>query len=412
MTQHFVPYQHYTSPRNFAPEVLSQLSIPEPVNIHDSTVRKILLTPGVRASVEELAGIARLSYDVGLTTTVLNVHWWGSAQPEPFALEVARCIARESSARVIISTDVFNQDRWREAVPVLAELRPAAVSMDIRIPDIEGMRDVDLEQQLERLEGGCQLLRAEGIEPMLGVLDLGRVRADALQRFLEVGLAAGATSILLHDSASSLSPEAMKLAVRDVRAQAPGVPVVMHVHNDVGLADAACLAAVTAGAHPDVSAGGVSYRAGFASLEGVAGALTALYGVDLGLDWPLMQELCRRVDVLIPPGGFRALTGSRAFLKESTAALLSDGSSLQRPVAAPDSVVCSDGFGGEDHFVWGRNVIANDGAIGAKLRLLGLDDGTQAVREAREKLIRGLEAVSEYPFWIDDAAVDAILAGG
>jgi len=409
MKPYFIPYQHYSSPINFAPEVVAELEIPEKITIYDSTVRKLLLTPGMRASVGELADIAKLSYDAGLHTTVLNVHWWGSSEPEPYAHAVARRISNDSSARITISTDVFNSDRWVEALPVFADLGPAAVSMDIPLPDIEGQKDIDLNRQLDRLAGGCEILLREGIEPMLGVLDIGRAHPEAMARYIDVGISAGCTSMLLHDSTSSLSPEGMKHAVRGIRRRAPGIPVVMHVHNDVGMAEAGCIAAVTAGAHPDVSACGVSYRAGFAKLEAVAATLISLYGVDLDLDWERIQELCRRVDVLVPPGGFRGLSGTRAFLKESTAAYPRFGGLGDRPLSDPDAVLSAEGFGGENHFVWGRNLIAEDSALEAKLKMLGMGHGADELFRAREKLLNWLIAVSDYPYWLEDSQVDDIL---
>ena len=94
----------------------------------------------------------------------------------------------------------------------------------------------------------------------------------------------GTLRLDLMDSTSSLGPEAMKVFIRRYRSHLiRDVPVTMHVHDDFGLATAGAIAAATAGASPDVSVAGVSYRAGFAPLEEVVTSLEVLYGVDTSI---------------------------------------------------------------------------------------------------------------------------------
>src|SRR5690606_33051392 len=133
-----------------------------------------------------------------------------------------------------------------------------------------------------------------------------------------------------------------KLIMRRLRGMVGELPTIIHAHNDTGLADAVCLAAVTEGAHPDVSIGGVSYRGGFAKLEVIAASLTSLYGIDLKLDWNKVQELSRYVDDLVPASGFRGVTGERAFLKEATAALPKSKIVDGREISSADSVLTAE----------------------------------------------------------------------
>ena len=110
-------------------------------------------------------------------------------------------------------------------------------------------------------------------------------------------LAHGATRLELADSYSSLSPEGMKTVVRRLRSQLTRpVPLTVHIHNDFGLATAGAIAAVTAGAHPDVSVNGVSYRSGFAALEEVVVSLELLYDLRAGIDMASLQTLSQVVE--------------------------------------------------------------------------------------------------------------------
>ncbi|WP_336646843.1 hypothetical protein [Microbacterium sp. USHLN186] len=410
MNKHYKPYSFYSSPSNFDSEVQEQFHLPNPVEIFDSTIRKLMLTPGVRVTLADIDRISRLSAEIGLTSTVLNLHWWGSADPEPYSLGVFSAFHRTEQTDLTISSDVFNGEYWQKGVAQLAELAPRSVAVDLPIPDVEGHNGHDLSAQLQKLERACENLRGVGIEPTLGVLDVGRAHPEALRAYIETGVAGGCTRMLVHDSASSLSPEAMKLIMRRLRGMVGEMPTIIHAHNDCGLADTVCLAAVTEGAHPDVSIGGVSYRGGFAKLEVIAAALTTLYGVELQLDWDKIQELSRYVDRLVPASGFRGVTGERAFLKEATAAFQKSKTVDGRAVSCSDSLLSAEAFGAETTLVWGANLIANTPALTAKLGLLNLDVSAEGVRAARRILTEALAGKEAYPYWItDDEACDLLV---
>ena len=409
MSRHYKPYAFYSSPSNFDAEVQKELHFPNPVNIFDSTIRKLMLTPGVRMTLADIDRISRLSAEIGLTSTVLNLHWWGSAAPEPHSLAVFGALHRTEETDLTISSDVFNGEYWQEGAAQLADLAPRSVAIDLPIPDFEGHNGLDLSAQLHKLERACENLRGLGIEPTLGVLDVGRAHPEAVRAYVETGIEAGCTRMLVHDSASSLSPEAMKLIMRRLRGMVGEMPTIIHAHNDCGLADAVCLAAVTAGAHPDVSIGGVSYRGGFAKLEVIAAALATLYGVDLQLDWDKIQELSRYVDRLVPASGFRGVTGERAFLKEATAAFQKSKTVDGRAISSSDSLLSAEAFGAKTTFVWGANLIANTPALTAKLGLLDLDVSEEGVSAARRVLTEALAEKELYPYWITDEEATEVL---
>jgi isopropylmalate/homocitrate/citramalate synthase len=100
------------------------------------------------------------------------------------------------------------------------------------------------------------------------------------------------------------------------------VPVHWHGHNDFGLATAAAVAAVQAGAtwiHGTVN--GMGERAGNANLLEVALALEALYGIPTRLDLAqarALAELVReRAGYVLEP--WKPLTGENLYTRESGA---------------------------------------------------------------------------------------------
>jgi len=100
------------------------------------------------------------------------------------------------------------------------------------------------------------------------------------------------------------------------------VPIHWHGHNDFGLATAAAVAAVNAGAtwiHGTIN--GMGERAGNASLPEVALALGALYGVETNLKLDRAREVSERVRDLAGYAyePWKPLVGETLFRRESGA---------------------------------------------------------------------------------------------
>ncbi len=164
----------------------------------------------------------------------------------------------------------------------------------------------------------------------VGLQDAGRAdpawRAELVARVADLGVA----RIRLADTVGTMSPSAVGAMVAEARAAAPNAQIGFHGHNDLGLATANALAALSAGAAwVDVTVGGLGERAGNAALEQVAVAVEVACGLSLEVDTTQLAGLCERVANLagspIPPE--RPIVGERAFAHESgihVAGLLKD----------------------------------------------------------------------------------------
>src|SRR5207245_3386186 len=125
------------------------------------------------------------------------------------------------------------------------------------------------------------------------------------------------------DTLGIASPEAVHYLVARTREWlGDGIPVHFHGHNDFGLATAAAIAAVRAGAswvHGTIN--GMGERAGNANLAEVALALGALYGVESNLRLDRVRAVSERVRELsgytLEP--WKPVTGETLFRRESGA---------------------------------------------------------------------------------------------
>jgi 2-isopropylmalate synthase len=125
---------------------------------------------------------------------------------------------------------------------------------------------------------------ATGLTVTFTPADTTRTDAAFFAKVTEAVHHAGAQRIVITDTAGCASPRGIGALVTLARTVAP-IQIQVHCHNDFGLALAAVLAAVEAGATVvDTTVLGFGERAGNAALDEVAVALEALYDVKTGLD--------------------------------------------------------------------------------------------------------------------------------
>jgi len=165
--------------------------------------------------------------------------------------------------------------------------------------------------------------REHGIAVAYFGVDGSRADLAFLERIYRAAVDAGASEIVVVDTIGAATPETAAMLVRRAREWVgPGVPVHFHGHNDFGLATAAAVAAVGAGAAwIQGTINGMGERAGNANLLEVALALDALYGVETGLRLEHAREVSELVRRL---AGFelepwKPVVGETLFVRESGA---------------------------------------------------------------------------------------------
>lgn len=132
--------------------------------------------------------------------------------------------------------------------------------------------------------------------------DASRTELPYLCRCYQAAIDAGATTIGFPDTVGLLTPEKARDFLRGIQDGVPNINrvlIAVHFHNDLGLAVANTLACIQEGAHVvQCTVNGIGERAGNASLEEVAMALTVhqdQYGRTAKIDTTKLAPLCKLV---------------------------------------------------------------------------------------------------------------------
>src|SRR5438876_1396528 len=176
---------------------------------------------------------------------------------------------------------------------------------------------------LGRITGAMRFAAEHGIHAAFFGVDSPRAEPDFYERVFVSAVEAGAKEVVVVDTLGIASPEAVAdLVGCTVDWVGPDIPVHFHGHNDFGLATAAAVAAVRAGASwVQGTINGMGERAGNANLGEVALTLRALYGVESNLRLERIREVSERIRELsgyeLEP--WKPVTGETLFRRESGA---------------------------------------------------------------------------------------------
>jgi 2-isopropylmalate synthase len=156
--------------------------------------------------------------------------------------------------------------------------------------------------------------------------DASRTEPDYLCECYRRAIDCGATTIGFPDTVGVLTPEKAREFVRRIQDDVPNIDkalLAVHFHNDLGLAVANTLACIAEGANVvQCTVNGIGERAGNASLEEVAMALTLhqdQYGRTAKIDTTKLVPLCRLVAELtgIPLSPMKPVGGANIFATEA-----------------------------------------------------------------------------------------------
>jgi isopropylmalate/homocitrate/citramalate synthase len=207
-------------------------------------------------------------------------------------------------------------------VEALVELGVSASVIESPVSDLKLQAiGVARETMLERIANAVSFAAENGIT--VGFFGVDGTRADLgfLEQVYKTAVEAGAKEAVVVDTLGIATPEAAADLVGRARVWVD-VPIHFHGHNDFGLATAAAVAAVRAGASwIQGTINGMGERAGNANLLEVALALEALYGVSTNLKLEEARAFSDRVRELsgyeLEP--YKPLVGENLYRRESGA---------------------------------------------------------------------------------------------
>ena len=285
------------------------------VGLYDTTLRDGEQTVGVVLDPEQKLEIARLLDGLGI---------------DRIEAGFPRVSQDDWEAVRLISGAGLRAEIWgfSRAVPAdleaLVELGVGASVIESPISDLKlGALGVTREKMLGRITDAMRFAADHGIHAAFFGVDSTRADSAFYEQVYRGAVEAGAMEVCVVDTLGIASPEAVaELVGRTIEWVGPEIPVHFHGHNDFGLATAAAVAAVRAGARwVQGTINGMGERAGNANLGEVALTLRALYGVESELRLERIREVSERVRALsgysLEP--WKPVTGETLFRRESGA---------------------------------------------------------------------------------------------
>ena len=285
------------------------------VGLYDTTLRDGEQTVGVVLDPEQKLQIAKALSDAGV---------------DRIEAGFPRVSEEDAEAIRLILDAGLEAEVWGFARAVRADVE-ALLELGVRASVVESpisdgklaALGVSREAMLGRIRDAVSFAAEQGVRVAFFGVDSTRAELEFVRRAYQEAVHAGAAEVVVVDTLGIASPEGAAFLVNDV-AERLGyeIPVHWHGHDDFGLATAAAVAAVQAGAtwvHGTVN--GMGERAGNADLVEIALALEALYGIPTRLRAERARELSRLVQELAgtPLPAWKPVTGENLFVRESGA---------------------------------------------------------------------------------------------
>ncbi len=285
------------------------------VGLYDTTLRDGEQTVGVVLSPEEKLQIAKVLDEAGVDR--IEAGFPRVSEDDWKAIELILAAG--------LDAEIWGFSRAvRADVEALVELGLEASVIESPVSEAKlAALGVSRGTMLERIASAVSYAAENGIRVAYFGVDSSRAEVEFLRQAYETAVEAGAAEVVVVDTLGIATPEAAAFLVGEVSDRlGPDVPVHWHGHNDFGLATAAAVAAVQAGAtwvHGTVN--GMGERAGNADLGEVALALEALYGIPTRFRHDRTRELSRLVQELsgTPLAAWKPVTGENLYTRESGA---------------------------------------------------------------------------------------------
>ena len=287
----------------------------DPVCFYDTTLRDGEQTVGVVLDPEQKLRIARALDELGVER--IEAGFPRVSEDDWRAVE----LIRDAGLRA----EVWGFSRAVPAdVEALVELGVEFTVIESPISDLKlEALGVSRETMLERIRTAVSFAAEQSITVAYFGVDGTRADLPFFEQAYKTAIEAGAREAVVVDTLGVATPEAVAFLVGRTREWlGPEVPVHFHGHNDFGLATAAAVAAVQAGARwIQGTINGMGERAGNANIGEVAMALKALYGMGTSLRIDRLRETSALVRSLsgyeLEP--WKPVVGENLFVRESGA---------------------------------------------------------------------------------------------
>lgn len=292
------------------------------VLIFDTTLRDGEQSPGATMSLAEKLQIAALLDEMGVD--IIEAGFPIASEGDFEAVTRIAQAARNSVICGLARASFKDIDRCWEAVRHAK--RPRIHTFIGTSPLHRAIPNLDMDQMAERIHDTVTHARNLCDNIQWSPMDATRTEPDYLCRTVEIAIKAGATTINIPDTVGYTAPSESADIIRMLLDRVPGADTVIfatHCHNDLGMATANALAAVSAGARQiECTINGLGERAGNTALEEVVMAMRVRNDIlpyRTGIDTTKIMQASRLVATVsgFPVQFNKAIVGKNAFAHES-----------------------------------------------------------------------------------------------
>jgi 2-isopropylmalate synthase len=291
--------------------------------IFDTTLRDGEQSPGASMNLAEKLEIAHALQELGV-----DVIEAGFPISSPGDFEAVQTVARQVEGPTICGLARCNPADIDRAWEALKEAKKPRIHVFLATSAIH--REFKLHMAKDEI-----VRRAvEGVKRAKGYLDdvefspedAARTELDFLAEVVEKAIEAGATTVNIPDTVGYAVPEQYAAAIHHLKTNVRGIDkavISVHCHNDLGLAVANSLAALTQGARQvECTLNGIGERAGNCALEEIVMAVKTrgdYFGLHTAINTkrllPSSRLVSRVTGILVQRN--KAIVGQNAFAHEA-----------------------------------------------------------------------------------------------
>jgi isopropylmalate/homocitrate/citramalate synthase len=296
---------------NQKPEVQGQTHFPRRLKFYDTTLRDGEQTIGVSFDKGEKLQIAKMLDEVGVDRVEAGMPVVSKEDKEAVELILKAglkaeiwgfCRAVKGDIDACIDVGVKH---------IICEIATSRYKMDAY--------NFAPEDVLGKVLDSLQYAKARGLYTAFYAGDATRADPSFLETIYKKAVEEGkADEVIMVDTLGVATPETMFYLTRKVR-QWVKVPIMIHCHNDFGMATACTVASVRGGAeYAHVTLNGLGEKTGNADIAETAMA-AKLYGIPTSIDMKKLYPAAKLAEKLskIPLSPLKPVVGENVFKKES-----------------------------------------------------------------------------------------------
>ncbi len=358
----------------------------EQIIIFDTTLRDGEQSPGASLNHAEKLEIARQLAVLGV-----DVIEAGFPISSPGDFDAVKAVAKQVKGPVIcglarsLEKDIdaaYNAVRYSARPRIHVFLATSKIHMKYKLKKAE-------DEIIKLAVAAVKYARSRCPDVEFSPEDASRTESAFLYSVVEAVISAGASTVNIPDTVGYATPFEYGELIKGIKASVPNIDksvISVHCHNDLGLATANSLAAVSSGARQvECTVNGLGERAGNASLEEVVMAIRTrrdiFKGMTTAVNTKEIYKTSRLVSKLtgMPVQPNKAIVGANAFAHES--GIHQDGVLKERStyeIIAPEDV----GFG-ETKLVLGKH--SGRHAVVERLKKLGFELNKEHIDRAFDR---------------------------